>query len=124
MTAWSPDQLDIIDRIDEIEISSRRSDGTLTKPRIIWAVRDGGEVYIRSVNGPTATWYRSTRRLHEGHLHTDGLDTDVTFVDAASTADDRIDAAYRTKYHRYAAPIIDSINSTQAAGTTMRVVPR
>ncbi len=122
MTAWNPNQLDIIDRVDEIEISSRRSDETLTRPRVIWAVRDGDEVYIRSVNGPTAAWYRSTRQRHEGHLHTDDLDADVAFVDAATS--DRIDAAYRTKYRRYAASIIDSINSPQAAGTTMRVVPR
>ncbi|MFF3567722.1 DUF2255 family protein [Nocardia jiangxiensis] len=124
MTAWTREQLDTITRVDEIEISSRRDDGTLTKPRIIWAVRDGDEVYIRSVNGPAATWYRSTRPHHEGRLRAADLGVDVTFVDADDTVDDRVDAAYRDKYRRYATSIVDSINSPLAAGTTMRVVPR
>ena len=37
---------------------------------------------------------------------------------------DRIDAAYRAKYGRYAASIIDSINSPQARSTTLKLVPR
>ncbi|WP_024806261.1 DUF2255 family protein [Nocardia sp. BMG51109] len=122
MTAWTPDQLATTDRVDEIEISSRRADGTLSRPRTIWAVRDGDDIYIRSVIGPAAGWYRGTRRRHEGHLQAADLGVDVDFVDVDGDGE-RIDDAYRAKYRRYAA-IIDSINSNRAAETTMRVVPR
>ncbi|MET7768419.1 DUF2255 family protein [Nocardia sp. NPDC005366] len=124
MAAWTNDQLDTIARVDEIEISSRRTDGTLNTPRIIWAVRDGDDVYIRSVNGPSAAWYRATRGRREGHLHASGVDTDVVFIDADAAVNDRVDAAYRDKYRRYDASIVDSINSPHAAETTMLVVPR
>lgn len=37
---------------------------------------------------------------------------------------DEIDAAYRTKYHRYAAGIIDHITSPEARVATLELVPR
>jgi hypothetical protein len=48
----------------------------------------------------------------------------VTFVDADHDSDDALDAAYRTKYRRYAARIIDSIVSSQARAATIKLVPR
>jgi hypothetical protein len=124
MTAWTTDELTHLDNDDEIEISSVRRDGSLSNPRVIWSVRDGDDVYVRSVNGPAAVWYRGTRQRHEGHVTADGVDRDVTFVDADPGVNDRIDAAYRSKYRRYAAPIIASVTSPEAGTTTMRLVPR
>ena len=40
---------------EELEIASLRSDGTLRNPRTIWIVRDGDDIYVRSVNGVTPT---------------------------------------------------------------------
>jgi Uncharacterized protein conserved in bacteria (DUF2255) len=37
--------------------------------------------------------------------------------------DDEIDATYRTKYHRYAASIIDAIVSPEARAATLRLAP-
>jgi Uncharacterized protein conserved in bacteria (DUF2255) len=37
--------------------------------------------------------------------------------------DDQIDAAYHTKYRRYAASIIDAIVSPEARAATLRLVP-
>lgn len=37
---------------------------------------------------------------------------------------DKNDAAYRTKYRRYAASIIDSIVSSEARAATLKLVPR
>jgi hypothetical protein len=36
---------------------------------------------------------------------------------------EEIDAAYRTKYRRYAASIVDTIVSPQARAATLRLVP-
>jgi hypothetical protein len=41
---------------EELEIASLRSDGTLRNPRTIWVVRDGDDIYVRSVNGVTSDW--------------------------------------------------------------------
>jgi hypothetical protein len=43
---------------------------------------------------------------HEGHIEASGVDKDVIFVEADADINNQIDAAYRTKYRRYAASII------------------
>lgn len=124
MTTWSHDELTRIDRAEELEIASRRGDGTLRRSRTIWVIRDGDSLYVRSVNGPTAAWYRGTLDRHDGHVTVGGVDKDVTFVDADNALNDAIDGAYRTKYRRYAASILDNITSDQARATTIQLVPR
>jgi hypothetical protein len=37
---------------------------------------------------------------------------------------DTIDAAYRTKYHRYAKNIVDSDLTSEARAATLKLVPR
>ncbi|MGA2152022.1 MAG: DUF2255 family protein, partial [Geobacteraceae bacterium] len=106
MTTWTSDELTKIGTVEELEIASLRRDGTLRKPVTIWVVRLGDDVYVRSVNGRTAAWYRSTQLRHEGRIQAGGVEKDVTFVDAVPDINDQIDAAYRTKYRRYAASII------------------
>jgi hypothetical protein len=124
MTTWTSDELAKADAVDEMQISSARGDTTLSGPRTIWVVRDGQELYVRSVNGPGAAWFRGTRTRHEGHVRFGGLDRDVTFVDADHSIDDQIDAAYRNKYRRYAKSIVDQINSPEARSATIKLVPR
>jgi len=124
MTAWTSGELDKIGAAEELQIASVRRDGTLRNPVTIWAVRHGDDLYVRSVNGRTSAWFRSTRVRHEGHIRAGGVDKNVTFVDADPDIDDQIDAAYRTKYRRYAASIIRSIVSPEARSTTIKLVPR
>ena len=52
------------------------------------------------------------------------MDRDVTFTDADHAIDDEIDAAYQTKYQRYAQNITDSVKTPGARSTTMRLLPR
>ena len=61
MSAWTTDELARIGEAGETDIATCRADGTLRKPRIIWVVRLGDSLYVRSVNGPDAAWYRGTR---------------------------------------------------------------
>ena len=62
--------------------------------------------------------------LHEGHIQADGVEKDVTFVDADLEVDDEVDAAYRTKYRRYGARFVNPMVSAEARSTTTRLVPR
>ena len=73
----------------------------LRQPIPVWVVAHGDELYVRSVNGPAAAWYRGAQATHEGHIHAGGVAKDVTFVDADPSLADTLDAAYRTKYRRY-----------------------
>jgi hypothetical protein len=125
MTAWTSDELNKIGKAEELQIASLRADGTLRKPVIIWVIRLGDDLYIRSVNGRTSGWFRSVQTRHEGHIRAGGVDKDVAFVEEPdSNINDQIDAAYATKYRRYAASIINSINSPTARAATIKLVPR
>lgn len=123
MTAWTSAELDKIGAAEELEIASRRQDGTLRKPVTIWVVRLGDDLYVRSVRGRTGAWFRGTQARHEGHIQAGGVAKQVRFEDADPTLNDRLDATYRTKYRRYAKPIVDSIISPQARAATIKVVP-
>jgi hypothetical protein len=124
-TAWTEQELAEIDRRDELDIAPRRNDGTLARPRIVWAVRVDDDVYVRSVNGADGAWYRTTRARHQGHVSAGSVDRDVTFVDVTDDhgLEDRIDAAYRAKYRRYSGPVA-SITAAKARATTLRVLPQ
>jgi hypothetical protein len=124
MTAWTKDELPKVAGAEELEIASVRADGTLRKPVTIWVVREGDNLYVRSVKGPTAAWFRGARERHEGRIRAGGVEKDVTFVDADHAIDDEVDAAYRAKYRRYAGSILNSVLTPQARSTTTRLVPR
>ena len=124
MTTWTSDELNKIGRAEELQIATLRADGTLRNPVTIWVVRHGDDLYVRSVNGRTAGWFRSAQVRHEGHIQAGGVDKDVTFVDAAPDLNDQIDAACRTKYRRYAASITSHIVSPKARSATIKLVPR
>ena len=124
MTAWTSDELYKIGKAEELKITSLRRDGTLRNPVTIWVVRLGDDLYVRSVNGRTAAWFRGTQVRHEGHIQVGGIDKDVTFVEADPDLNEQIDAAYRTKYRRYAASIIGDITGTGARSASIKLVPR
>ena len=124
MTTWTSEELTKIGTAEELRIASLRRDGTLRNSVIIWVVRLGDDLYVRSVNGRTSAWFRDTQVRHEGHIQAGGVDKDVTFVDADPDINDQIDAVYRTKYRRYAASIISHITSSGARSATIKLVPR
>ncbi len=124
MTTWTSEELTKINAVDELQIASLRLDGTLRKPVIIWVVRLGDDLYVRSVYGRTSAWFRGAQVRHEGHIRAGGVDKDVAFVEADPEINDQIDAAYRTKYRRYAESIVNSIMSPEARSATIKLAPR
>lgn len=125
MTAWTSDELKKIESAEEIRIASLRQDGTLREPVIIWVVRVGDDIYVRSVNGRTSAWFRGVQSRHQGQIRAGGVVKDVSFVEEQNTTiNDQIDAAYRTKYRHYAESIIHQINGSGAQAATIKLVPR
>ena len=124
MTEWTSEELTRIGTAEELRLASLRRDGTLRRPVTIWVVRHGDSLYVRSVQGRTAAWFRGAQVRHEGHIQAGGVDKDVTFEDADHDVDDDLDAAYRAKYRRYAASIVGAVVSPGARSATIKVVPR
>ncbi len=125
MKTWTNDELTKIGTAEELEIASLRGDGTLRSPVTIWVVRLGDDLYVRSVNGRTSAWFRGTQVRREGHIRAGGVDKDVTFMEEDDLEiNKQIDAAYRTKYRRYAASIVGSTVTPAARSATIKLMPR
>jgi hypothetical protein len=125
MTTWTSVELDKIGKAEELQVASLRRDGTLRNPVTIWVVRLGDDLYVRSYKGRASAWFRGVQDRHEGRIRAGGVEKDVTFVEeAGSGINDQIDAAYRAKYRRYAASIVNSIISPEARSATIKLVPR
>ena len=101
---WRADELSTIDGSGEVDIATRRSDGT------------------------TAAWYRGVQTCHEGELSAGRLQRGVVFVEAGTRAgecsglDDALDAAYRGKYGRSSSAVA-RITADVSRATTLRVDP-
>ena len=91
----------------------------------IWVVRNGNDLYIRSVNGRDGSWFRAAETRHEGRISAGGVEKDVTFVDVdADDVNSAIDAAYRAKYRRYSAGIVNTTLTPHARAATLKLTPR
>jgi len=122
MTAWTTGELDRIAAADELQIAPRDGAGT-RHPTTIWVVRDGDDLYVRSVRGQDGGWYRAARSSHAGSISAGGVTKDVTFTEVTDPAvNEQIDSAYRTKYGKYrdyVAPMLVD----PARSTTLRLQP-
>lgn len=124
MNIWTSDELNKIGKAEELQIASLRRDSTLRKPVTIWVIRLGDDLYVRSVYGCGSVWFRGVQTRHEGRIRAGSVEKDVTFVEETDTdINNQVDAAYTTKYRRYAS-IIPSINSSTARAATIKLVPR
>ena len=123
MPAWTNEELTRIGTATELQIASRRRDGTLRNPRTIWVVRVGDDLYVRSMYGRAGGWFPGTQVRHEGHIWAGGIDKDVTFADTDPNLNDQIDAAYRDKYRSYGPNIIGGVVNPEARAATIKLVP-
>jgi hypothetical protein len=126
VTTWTSDELTSIGEAEELRIAALRSDGTQRKPKIIWVVRVGDDLYVRSAYGLNAAWFRGTQVRHEGRIWAGGIEKEVSFVDVDRDSEihDRIDAEYRVKYRRYPEGVIRPVVSAESRAVTLKLVPR
>ena len=124
MTTWTSDELNKIGRAEELRIATRRRDGTLRKPVIIWVVRLGNDLYVRCVNGREGAWFRGVLTRHEGRIWAGGVEKYVTFVEEPDPEiNAKIDEAYLTKYSHYpewVAPMV----TPKVRAATIKLLPR
>ena len=105
----------------EIRIETRAPDGA-THKTIIWVVEHDGDVYLRSVNGPGARWYREATAAGRATLHVKGRVLPVRLEAAADAAGiAACSAGLETKYRRSYS--LASMLQPRTLPTTLRVVP-
>ncbi|GAA3683384.1 DUF2255 family protein [Nonomuraea antimicrobica] len=125
MGTWTNEELNRIESTAEVAMAPLDDDGSQREPVTIWVVRDGDDVFVRSYRGLDGAWFRAAKVSHEGHLQADGVDKDVTLTEEADPdLNERLDAAYRSKYSRYGAEYVEAIVAEPARATTLKVMPR
>ena len=105
----------------EIRIETQSAAGTVHRT-IIWVAEHDGEIYIRSVNGPEARWFREATDGGAVAVHVGGRRLPVTLVPATDPAS--IEAAsdgFRAKYKRSYS--LQSMLLDHTLETTLRVEP-
>ncbi|ORA26023.1 DUF2255 family protein [Mycobacterium aquaticum] len=122
--AWPPGVLDRFRSAGEIEISTRRIDGSLRGYVLIWAVVVDGELYVRSYHGGEGAWYRHAVAHPAGSIWTGGQQMDVTFAPAGQDVGPAVDGAYRAKYARYGDSYLRPMLADKAVAATLRVDPQ
>lgn len=120
---WTPEQLQRIGDATELQIASRRADGSLRPFVTIWVVRTGDEIYVRSAYGTDNPWFRRASASGIGRIRAGGIERDVSFETPVPDVHSAIDAAYHTKYDRYGPRIVGPIVGDRAASATLRLTP-
>jgi hypothetical protein len=124
---WTDDELGRVGAATELQIATRRDDGSLRPYVTIWTVRAGDHLYVRSAYGADNPWFRRATASGSGRIRAGGIERDVTFtpaseLDAATQA--AVDAAYHAKYDRYGPQILGTVTGAHAAPVTLRLVPQ
>lgn len=122
MATWTKNELDSIDRAEELTLASVRADGSLRKPVTMWVVRSGDDIFVRSVNGRGSAWFRGAQTRHLAHIRAGGVEKDVGLVET-DEADDEADAAYQAKYGTRYPTIVPSIVAPQSWAATLKLTP-
>ncbi len=123
MSGWTDDELARLGRADEIQISSRRPDGSLRPFATIWAVGSGDALYVRSAYGHENGWFRRALASGSGRIRGGGVERDVSFEEPESAVDASVTAAYHSKYDRYGPRMVGTVVDAEAVRSTLRVMP-
>lgn len=118
---FEPAELALLGETEEIEIETARPGGPAHRT-IIWVVVDGDDVFIRSVNGATARWYREAVANPDVAIHASGRALPgraVAATDAASVQ--RTSDALTRKYARD--PALRLMLIPEIFDTTLRLTP-
>jgi hypothetical protein len=123
MAGWKKEELRKIAQTDDLHISPFREDGvTYGTPTWIWSVAVDDALYVRGYNGQNSRWYQAAIRQKAGRITAAGLTREVAFEAVEGKMNDRIDDAYRMKYH--SSPYLSAMISRRARAATVRIAPR
>jgi hypothetical protein len=123
MSEWTKDELLKIAGTDDLHVSPFREDGvTFGTPTWIWSVVMDDELFVRAYNGRSSRWYKAAVRQKAGRITAAGMAKDVAFEPVGGPVNDRIDDAYRAKYHN--SPYLGPMIGERARSATVKVTPR
>ena len=122
--SFDPATLDLLRALEEVEIETRAGEGAPWHRVIIWVmVDDADRVFVRSVRGPAARWYREAVANPACVLHANELA--ISALTVAATDGEQVESCsrvLRTKYGR--GPSVVAMLRPEVLPTTLRLEPR
>jgi hypothetical protein len=121
--SFSGEDLAALTAVEEIRIETQAPGGDAHRT-IIWVVVDDGEVFVRSVNGAPARWYREAKANPAVAIHLKGRYRLPATAIPADDPDsiDRVSEAFRAKYARWGGSL-QSMLEPHTLPTTLRLEP-
>jgi hypothetical protein len=117
--AWPDD----IDSANEVDIETSEGDDAPVHRTTIWAVVEGGDVFVRSLRGTRGRWYRELMASGDGVVHAGGDSYPVRAVQADDADSiERTSEGFRRKYPQSRS--LDSMLVDDILETTVRLEPR
>jgi hypothetical protein len=123
---WTADELQRVGTATELQIASRRADGSLRLFVTVWVVRVGDGLYVRSAHGAEHPWFRRAMASGSGRILAGGVDRDVTCtaLSAGTALHADIDGAYHSKYDAFGPQMVGGVVGLVAATATLRLTPQ
>lgn len=122
MTDWTINELENIDKADDLKIAPFYEDGKTTgTPVWIWEVVVDNGLYVRAYSGTNSRWYQSAIKQKRGKIIAAGKTQAVCFEavkDEGTLA--KIDNAYQTKYGT--SPYVPPMISPRAKAATIKII--
>jgi hypothetical protein len=101
-TVFDEDVIQLLAKIDEVDIETRAGSDAPAHRVTIWVVVDGDAAYVRSVRGARGRWYREATAYAQAVLHVRARELSVHLErvsDGATIA--RVSEAFLRKYVRW-----------------------
>lgn len=120
---FSKEELDRIDKADNLHIAPFREDGRTygppTSPTWIWEVLVDGEHYVRAYYGVN-WWYQSALQQKAGRIIAAGT-KEVASELVQGEVNNAVDESYKKKYRN--SPYLTSMTSDRAKAATVKITP-
>lgn len=118
--AWPDAELTALAAAVELEISTRRDDGSWRDYLPIWVVSANSRIFVRTWYRRDTGWFGRAMSSGRARVRVPGVEREVRVVDVGvSEAREAVDDAYREKYRAGA----DRMVADDAAAATLRLDP-
>jgi hypothetical protein len=124
MSAWTENELARIGRAEEVQVASRRPDGSLRPFVTIWLARVGDHLYVRSAHGHDNPWFQRALNSGQGRIRAARVECDIAFEVPEADVSGDVTAAYHAKYDHYGQAMVGTVVSPDAVRSTFRLVPK
>jgi hypothetical protein len=81
LMSFSTEDLDLLDRTQEIEIETQAPDKAARRT-VVWVVVDDGEVFVRTARGARSRWFRDAEANPAVAIHVGGHRLPATAIPA------------------------------------------